>query len=229
MMMNRILAGALLVVALAFFVAVSVADPAAAAEQSVCAVCAIKEGSSHAEDVVSWQTYEGVRYGLCSEGCAKEFTADPASWVPPKFPRAAPEIGLTDLAGKAVTLESLAGSVVLLDFWATWCAPCKKSMPELERLEASHGARGFAVIGVSIDEGKDARAKVTKYLASKKITYRNALDASTDAAWERYRVKTVPAAYLLDREGKIVAQWTGKAPDPREVESLLDKLLPRPD
>ena len=214
---------------LVLVLAVAGFDTATAAEQSICAVCAVREGSTHAEDVVAWQTYEGERYGLCSDGCAKEFAADPAAYVPPKFPREAPEIGLTDLAGKPVTLESLTGSVVLLDFWATWCAPCKKSMPELERLQTSHGARGFAVIGVSIDDAKDARAKVTKYLASKKITYRNALDTSADAAWTRYRVKSVPAAFLLDREGKIVAQWTGKAPDPREVERLLDTLLPRPD
>ena len=208
------------------------AAPAMAKEdgkQAICTVCTVKEGSTHAEDVVAWREYENVRYGLCSEACAKEFDADPAAYVPPTFPRPAPEIGLTDLAGKPVTLESLTGSVVLVDFWATWCAPCRKSMPELEGLQSRHGGRGFTVIGVSIDEGKDARKKVTKFLADRKITYRNVLDATSGAAWERYRVKTVPAAFLLDTEGRIVAQWTGKAPDVADVERHLDTLLRRPD
>ena len=201
---------------------------AQAGEKALCLVCSVKSGEGEPEEVAAWRTHEGTRYGFCAEDCAKEFDADPAAYLPPSFPRPAPEIGLTDLAGRPMTLEALRGKVVLLDFWATWCAPCRKSMPELQRLHERHAARGFTVAGIAIDEGK-ARRKVEKFLAGKKIGYPNALDAAKPATWERYRVKAVPAAFLIDQEGRIVAQWTGAAANVAEIEAKLASLLPRPD
>jgi thiol-disulfide isomerase/thioredoxin len=219
---NAILLGLLV------FAVVSGPLAAQASEKGLCLVCNVKSGEAEMEEVAAWRTHEGVRYGFCSDDCAKEFDAEPAAYVPPSFPRPAPEIGLTDLAGQPVTLAALRGKVVLLDFWATWCAPCRKSMPELQRLHDKHAGRGFTVVGVAIDEG-DARRKVTKFLTGKKIAYPNALDAGKSAAWERFRVKAVPAAFLIDQEGRIVAQWTGAAADVREIESRLATLLPTPN
>ena len=203
-----------------------VAPPvAAAAEMALCVVCQAKEGEASPEEVVAWRTFEGKRYGFCSEGCAKEFDADPASFLPPVLPRPAPELGLVDLSGAPLTLAALAGRFVLVDFWATWCKPCAKTMPGLQSLHDKYGARGFTVVGVSIDEG-DARGKVTKFLAKKKLTYPNGLDGGKAGAtaWERWNVKAVPAAFLLDREGRIVAQWTGAA-DAAAIEKELAARL----
>jgi thiol-disulfide isomerase/thioredoxin len=201
---------------------------AQAGEKALCLVCSVKSGEGEPEDVAAWRTHDGVRYGFCAEDCAKEFDADPAAYLPPTFPRPAPEIGLTDLAGKPMTLEALKGKVVLLDFWATWCAPCRKTMPELQRLHDKHAARGFTVVGVAIDEG-DARKKVQKFLTGRKIAYPNALDVVKSSTWERYRVKAVPAAFLIDQEGRIVAQWTGAAASATEIEAKLASLLPQAD
>ena len=67
----------------------------------------------------------------------------------------APEIGLKDLSGKTVDLASLAGKVVILDFWATWCAPCREEMPELQKFYKKYNAKGLEIVGISVDKGPD--------------------------------------------------------------------------
>ncbi len=199
--------------------------PVARAEErkAICLVCAATEGEAEEEVVKAVRTYEGKEYGFCSEKCAKAFEADPAAYMPAVFPRVAPSFALKDLAGTAYSNESLKGKVVLLDFWATWCAPCKKVMPELQALHGKYADQGFVVLGVSIDE--IGAAKVKKYVTSKKITYPIALDSDQSPAWDAFRVKAIPAAYLIDREGRITAQWTGLPTNPKELETRLQTLL----
>jgi len=192
-------------------------------DKGTCHVCRVTEGAGHEEPVKATRIHEGVTYSFCSDKCAKAFDADPVAYLPPTFPRPAPAFSLTDLGGNAVSSEALKGKVVLLDFWATWCVPCKKSMPELQALHAKFSDRGLAVIGISIDE--DGPAKVKKFVASKQFTYPIAVDTAKDPAWDAFRVKAIPAAYLLDREGRIIAQWTGAAPDAKELENRIGELL----
>ena len=221
----RDLIGTLLVMILMVGVGIgSAAPPAAVAETRVCPVCRVREGPREPEEVRAWRTHETLRYGFCSEKCAREFATDPAAYTPPTFPRPAPALPVSDLGGAPLAWEGLKGRVVLVDFWATWCAPCRKSMPELQALHDRHSARGFMVVGVSIDEGKALR-KVRKFVSSRNITYPIAIDAGSPPAWERFRVKAVPAAFLVDRQGRIVAQWTGQSADVRELEQKLVSLL----
>jgi thiol-disulfide isomerase/thioredoxin len=217
--MNRI-ASALLTLLLA--AAIGAVPRASFAEKALCLVCKVKEGATKMEKVEASRTYQGVRYGFCSEDCAEEFDADPIAFLPPKFPRPAPAMSLSDLQGNSLR-ASLRGKVVLVDFWATWCAPCQKSMPELQAIHDKYASRGFSVVGVSIDE--DGDAKVKKFIAKKKITYPIAIDSKKAPTWEKYRVKSVPAAFLVDRDGRIVAQWTGIPPKAREIERELSALL----
>ena len=202
---------------------VTVAPAAAQARKELCLVCAVKHGEAHEEAVKAVRTHEGKEYGFCSEPCAKAFAADPAAYVPPTLPRPAPEFSLKDLSGKPISNETLKGKVVLLDFWATWRAPCRKSMPELEALHRKYAARGLAVVGISIDEAGPAAVK--KFITRRKISYPIALDSETSPAWQTYRIKAIPAAYLIDREGRIVAQWTGIPATASEIESKLEALL----
>jgi peroxiredoxin len=200
------------------------AGPAAAAgRKAMCLVCVVSHGEAEEEEVKAVRTHDGKEYGFCSEKCAKAFDADPAAYIPPSFPRPAPAFSLKALDGTALSNGSLKGKVVLLDFWATWCAPCRKSMPELQALHRKYADRGFAVVGISIDEG--GPAKVKKYVAANKISYPIALDSEKNPAWDAYRVKAVPAAFLLDREGRIVAQWTGIPANSAELETRLEALL----
>ena len=196
---------------------------AAAPGEATCLVCKVMKGEAHEEPVKAVRTYEGKEYGFCSEKCAESFMTDAAAFIPPVFPRESPGFSLTDLQGRPVSNKALAGSVVLLDFWATWCAPCRKSMPDLQALHEKYSSRGFRVVGISID--KDGPAKVKRYVVSKKFSYPIALDSDQAPAWDAFRVKAVPAAFLLDRDGRIVAQWTGAPVSRDELESKLDALL----
>jgi len=195
----------------------------AAPGKATCLVCKVMKGEAEEEPIKAKRSYEGKGYGFCSEKCAKAFEADPAAYVPPTFPRRAPSFALKDLAGKPISTESLKGKVVLLDFWATWCVPCRKSLPELQALHQKHAGRGFSVVGVSIDEGDPA--KVKKFVTAKEITYSVAVDSDENPAWKSFHVKAVPAAYLIDREGRIVAHWTGAPANRKELEMKLEELL----
>ena len=195
----------------------------AAPAKAVCLVCKTMEGTAEEEPVKAVRTFEGKEYGFCSEKCAKAFMADPAAYLPPALPREAPLFSVTDLDGRAISNKSLAGQVVLLDFWATWCVPCRKSMPALQALHDKYSARGFSVFGVSIDEG--GPAKVKKFVESKKVRYPIAMDSAKTPAWDAFRLKAIPAAFLIDRDGRIVAQWTGALADEKELDAILGPLL----
>lgn len=203
----------------------SLAASVEAGEKAICHVCRVKAGEAEPEEAKAFRTREGVRFGFCSEKCAQEFDADPAAYVPPTLPRTAPEFRLTTLEGEQLDGKSLRGQVVLLDFWATWCVPCRKSMPALQALHDRYAERGFRVVGVSIDEG--GAGPVKKFVRSKKIRYPIAIDAKTSPAWEAFRVKAVPAAFLVDAQGRIVSQWTGAAADIDELEDKVKTLLAR--
>jgi len=135
----------------------------------------------------------------------------------------APDFTTEDLAGKPVKLSDYKGKVVVLDFWATWCAPCRKSMPELQTLHERFAAQGLTVLGISIDEKADA--KVRRFVTAQRFTYPIAIDEAKDPAWQAYRVKSVPAAFLIDRAGRVVAQWIGGAPPREELEAAIVKQL----
>lgn len=188
-----------------------------------CSVCAVLHGEAEDEPVHAQREYEGRTYGFCSEKCAKAFSDDPLAYLPPVLPRPAPGFALRTLTGESVSVTALRGKVVLVDFWATWCAPCRRSMPELQTLHERYGARGFSVLGVSIDERADA--KVKKFVAAQKVRYPIAIDGGTVPAWQAYRVKSVPAAFLLDASGQVVAQWTGRAPAVDELVKAIEAAL----
>lgn len=195
---------------------------ASAPRSALCLVCAAKEGATEAEPVKATRTWEGREYGFCSAACAKAFDADPAAFVPASLPRPAPGFNVRDLDGRVVSGTSLRGKVTLLDFWATWCVPCVKNAPELDRLHREWGARGFQVLGISIDEG--GAKKVRPFLKKHAVRYPIAMDSERPSAWSSFRVKAVPAAYLIDAEGNIVRQWLGRV-DPAEVEQALTEML----
>src|SRR5512138_2439551 len=112
---------------------------------------------------------------LFAAGCDRKQAAPAVPGSP------APAFSLKDMDGKQVQLTDLAGSVVVLDFWATWCDPCKRSMPEYEQLSLRFRDRKVAVIGISLDKGADAPARVRDFAAREKVTYRLLLDDGSAA------------------------------------------------
>ena len=115
-----------------------------------------------------------------------------------------PEIALPDAMDSIITLSSLTGKVVLIDFWASWCAPCRAANPYIQKLYKKYKSNGFEVYAVSLDEKKEAWLKAVK---KDKLTYTLVIDNS---GWyskvaESFFVDQLPTNFLLDKTGKIVA------------------------
>lgn len=191
-------------------------------EKAICAVCRVLEGTNEPENVVATADYQGQKYYFCAQKYKKLFAQDPTSYLPPEFPRPAPNFSVTGLNGETVALESYRGKIVLLDFWATWCKPCVHTMPSLQKLHDQFSTSNFSVLGVSIDE--QGEKKVRAFVKKHRLTYPIFLDAKTNPAWETYKVKVIPAMFLIDASGQIVQQWTGE-PDFKEVERIVENLL----
>lgn len=132
----------------------------------------------------------------------------------------APEISLPDVKGNTVTLSSFKGKIVLIDFWASWCGPCRASNPKIVKLYNKYKASGFEVFGVSFDEKTTAWKRAIR---TDRINYSQVIDTKIwegDVAY-KYGIEAIPTTFLLDKEGKIVAiDLEGK-----ELEEAVKALL----
>jgi len=132
----------------------------------------------------------------------------------------APEISLPSPDGKEIALSSLKGKVVLIDFWASWCGPCRKEMPNVVKAYAKYKDKGFEIYGVSLDQEKD---RWVEAIAKDGITWPQVSDLkywSSDAA-KLYNVQGIPYTVLLDKEGKIIAKNLRGA----ELEKKIAEIL----
>jgi thiol-disulfide isomerase/thioredoxin len=187
-------------------------------EKALCSVCSLKGAGHGPEKVRAHSVHEGQAYYFCSEGCKKEFDADPVAYLPPVFPRPAPAFAVETLTGEHVSLKDYEGKLVLVDFWATWCKPCVEMMPSLQRVYDTYADKGLVVLGVSIDEPKDRIKKVEKFVEKVGVSYPILVDAKPVPAWHMFKVKAIPALFLIDGGGQVVAQWTGEI-DHKEIEA----------
>ena len=108
---------------------------------------------------------------------------------------------LKDLSGKSWTFAELRGKVVLVNFWATWCPPCRKEMPDLETLYGRFGSKGLVVLGISDEEA----AKVEPFIRERKVSFPVLLDSGRKVN-EMFVVEGIPKSFVYDRDGKLVAQ-----------------------
>jgi peroxiredoxin len=139
--------------------------------------------------------------------------------------KAAPDFTLKDVDGKTVHISDYKGKVVLLDFWATWCAPCKIEIPWFMEFEQQYKDKGFAVLGVSMDD--DGWTVVKPYLQQMKINYRVVL--GNDKVGEAYGgVDSLPTTFLIDREGRIAGTHIGLSGGKDDFKNDILHLLGTP-
>lgn len=134
-----------------------------------------------------------------------------------------PEYSATWLDGSKFELASMRDKVVLLNVWATWCGPCRYEIPELEMIHKKYAARGFAVVGVSVDEsGPQA---VQEFVNEQKVTYPIALDPEGKLA-SIFQTSVLPTSVLIDRQGKIVwKKFEAIMPNDQELTAAIEKAL----
>ena len=120
----------------------------------------------------------------------------------------APQFSLQTLDGKTVTRDSLKGKVVLLDFWATWCGPCLKALPELKDLRQKNAGLPLVIVSVSVDEDKKT---VQDFASRNGMDWLQAWDAQMTAV-SAFRVASFPSYVLLDSEGRIAYRQSGWSP-----------------
>ena len=146
----------------------------------------------------------GVGFAGCqqrSAGPAPQPTAKPASVVAGEIGSGLPEFSVKDLEGRPISSADLRGKVVLIDFWATWCNPCKKEMPGYQQLLARYGPQGLVVIGFKFDTMKDTEDPAR---FARKLGVRYPLAVATDAIRQKFGgIEGLPTTLIYDRQGVL--------------------------
>lgn len=133
----------------------------------------------------------------------------------------APEIGLEDTDGNVVRMADLQGKVVIVDFWASWCEPCREEIPFLNELKAEYGDR-LVVVGVNLDRDED---NMTEFLERNPMNFRVVHDEDQDVAG-RYRPSRMPSSYIIDRAGVVRFVHAGfEASDREEIRAHVRSLM----
>ncbi len=137
---------------------------------------------------------------------------------------AAPAFALTDVHGNTVTLDSLMGKVVFLNFWAPWCQSCKEELPDIDALHKKYSSRGFTVVSICIERSESV---VNKYLQKRQVSFPVLVDKNGEVA-DMYRFPGLPASFLIGKDGIIRYKHMGYGKEflniyEQEIIDLLNK------
>jgi thiol-disulfide isomerase/thioredoxin len=158
--------------------------------------------------------------GVQQAGAKKDAEAPPPDFPEPQKGSVAPDFSLKSLSdGKEVRLSSLRGKAVLVNFWATWCEPCKIEMPSLVDLQKKYGPQGLQIVGVAMDDADDK--EISAFAHKMGVNYM--VLRGTEEVGDHYGgIERLPMTYYLDRSGKVVDETMGMA-----GESTLEDAIKR--
>ena len=140
-----------------------------------------------------------------------------SAWAQPPVGSKVPEIELPAANGTLVKLSSLKGKVVLIDFWASWCGPCRQSMPALKNVYKKYKAKGLEIYGISLDQNQAAWSKA---LREDGTPWLHVIDTEGGTA-RKWGIQYIPTSFLLDKDGKLIAVNAEAA----QLKAYLEKLL----
>jgi len=152
--------------------------------------------------------------GLSATGC----TAAPQQG--PRQP--APDFNLKTLDGKSLQLSALKGKVVLLDFWATWCPPCREEIPHFKELYDQYRGKGLEIIGVALDDGGEK--DVAPFARKNQINYPLSVTGAQELGQRYGGIRGIPTTFLIDKQGRIAKKYIGgqsKEVFETEIQALL--------
>jgi thiol-disulfide isomerase/thioredoxin len=163
-----------------------------------------------------------VTAGPRANGTAAEAT--PAG--PKMLPASALDAPLETLEGKPFKLSDLKGKVLVLDLWATWCGPCRSSIPELVTMQKEYGPKGFEVVGLDIDPESDTPEDVRRFAKQYEINYKLAF-ADRDLAISLMRGGNIPQSIIVNRDGQIIEHLVGFHPvnTPKRMRAAIEQAL----
>lgn len=144
---------------------------------------------------------------LCSCGGKPAQEAEKLAAPAEKMGIRAPKFTLKSVDGKVVKLEDFRGKVVLLDFWATWCGPCRMSTSLIKKIDAKMKGKDFAVLSIAVDED---HGEVLPYLEDEEVEYITLY--ADDAVQMNYRIRAIPTFFFLDKKGNIAKKYEGFNP-----------------
>jgi peroxiredoxin len=144
------------------------------------------------------------------------------SYAAPRAGQSAPNFKVVTTSGQPVSLENYQGYVLILDFFATWCQPCRESIPHLVEMNRKYGKQGLQVLGMSADE--DGERLVKAFADEHRISYPIALAGETVLV--DYGVRSVPVMFIIDKKGRVAEVFRGFTGEVgRSTEQLIKKLL----
>lgn len=158
---------------------------------------------------------------------AQPAPAQPAPAAGPDgLPRQVPAFDVRDFDGRPRPWSSLTGKLTLVDFWATWCQPCRDTLPQLQAVHAKFSQEGdFGVIGIALERTQGGAARASRFAKDLGVQYPLYNDFGNGEAAKAFGVRAIPDLYLVDPEGNIVERWVGSDTDFDEVEATVAKWL----
>lgn len=162
---------------------------------------------------------------LLLSGCSPGFEragSERSAPAAPQVGKLAPDFQLPSLDGQVVALSNLRGKPVLINFWATWCGPCREEMPYLQQIYDGWSDQGLVLLTIDIQESP---ATIREFMQNHNLTLPVLLD-SRGSVTQRYNIIGIPTTFLIDKEGIIQAKKIGPFPSAKAIEKELGKIMP---
>ena len=153
--------------------------------------------------------------GILATGCAAPAEA-------PEIGKVAPSFQLTDIDGQSISLSDFRGEPVLLNFWATWCGPCRMEMPYIQEVYDERSELGLVILAINIGE---SLTTVEEFMQDYNLSFPVLLDMEGKVA-EQYNIRGIPATYFIDSDGIIRDMQIGAFRSVAEIEDILSRVFP---